>query len=70
MKVRVEVYKDEKGEFRVRYIKSGRVVADGGEGYKTQAKAIRTATRLFESEPAFFVPSEKDPDKFVAWKNG
>ena len=40
--LRIHIYKDAKKEFRWRIKRSGRVLADSGEGYKTRAKLDRT----------------------------
>lgn len=41
MKKTAEVYQDRAGEFRWRLKVGQKIVADGGEGYKTRASATR-----------------------------
>lgn len=46
----IETYRDRKGEHRWRLRHSnGRVVADGGEGYRRRADALRALTRLLDA---------------------
>jgi uncharacterized protein YegP (UPF0339 family) len=51
-KYTVEYYKDEANEWRWRVIASnGRIVADGGEGYKTKFFCAKDIKRLIEELP-------------------
>jgi uncharacterized protein len=44
-----EVYRDTRGEFRWRlWAPNGRIMADSGEGYRTQAACRRALARLKE----------------------
>lgn len=47
--LRVRIYKDKKKEFRWSIHRSGRTLADSGEGYSSRAKLLKTFTRLFAS---------------------
>ncbi len=39
--MKFEIYKDSRGEFRWRFVSSnGRTIADGSEGYSSEANAI------------------------------
>lgn len=39
--MKFEIYKDSRGEFRWRFISSnGRIIADGSEGYSSEANAV------------------------------
>ena len=42
-------YKDKAGFFRWRAMRSGRIVADSGEGYRSQKTGINSVTRLLEA---------------------
>ncbi len=47
MKMRFEVYKDGKGEWRWRLLaRNGRLVADCGEGYARRAQALKAVGRV------------------------
>lgn len=46
MKIKIEVYKDKKGEHRWRMKRSGRIVADSAEGYSRPSGAVRAVARL------------------------
>ena len=48
-KYHFEIYADAKGEFRFRLVASnGRIVAEGGEGYKRYQKCERDIERIKE----------------------
>ena len=49
MKTNFELYLDKIGEWRWRAKRSGRIVADGGEGYKKKAGALRSLQRFCNS---------------------
>jgi len=49
MKHKIEVYKDDAGEWRWRVRSgNGRIVAESGEGYKERRKALRPLYELLE----------------------
>jgi len=41
-RMKVIAYKDKKGDVRLRFMRSGRIIAESGEGYKREGKAMRT----------------------------
>lgn len=45
----VRIYKDREDKFRWAIKRSGRVLADSGEGYSSRAKLLKTFTRMFAS---------------------
>ena len=44
MKIHFTIYKDRRGEWRWRAKRSGRIIADSGEGYKRKSGALRAGT--------------------------
>src|SRR5919109_2724100 len=52
MKTNFELYRDKIGEWRWRARRAGRIVADGGEGYKRQAACLRSLQRFCNSSRA------------------
>lgn len=47
--LRIQVYKDKKGEWRWRFrARNNRVIADSGEGYKRKAGAVRAAWHMLD----------------------
>ena len=48
-KLKLIIYKDKRGEFRWKAKRSGRVVAEGGEGYNRRAKLYKTLDKLIYS---------------------
>ena len=44
--LKIVVYQDARNEFRWRMSRSGRIVADSGEGYKRASGALRAAKAL------------------------
>lgn len=46
-KYKFEIYQDAMNEWRFRILApNGRIVADGGEGYKTEAKCLKNINNL------------------------
>ena len=57
-KVRVQYYKDKKGEHRWRAkARNNRIIATGGEGYKTKAKLFHALHMIFNQIE--YVPFEE-----------
>jgi len=48
-KLKLIVYKDKRGEFRWKAKRSGRIVAEGGEGYNRRQKLTRTLENFLKS---------------------
>lgn len=48
-KLQIHIFKDSAGEFRWHAKRKGRIVAEGGEGYKTKQKLKKTLTNFFTS---------------------
>jgi uncharacterized protein YegP (UPF0339 family) len=49
--LRLQVYRDKKGEWRWRLVRKGRILADSGEGYKRQGTMLRTLRNLQRDLP-------------------
>lgn len=45
-KLKLVIYKDQKGQFRWRAVRSGRIVAESGEGYLRKRSLNRTLDNL------------------------
>jgi len=55
----IHIYKDKSGHFRWQMSRSGRIVADSGEGYKTKDRLKKT---LMNIRKALFLGLEKTTD--------
>lgn len=74
---RITVYVDEQRQYRWRFVSNGRCLADGGQGYRHRADAVRGLEstlggtvrdyaewpRLTRSVPPRFYSSTGDPDE-------
>lgn len=49
LKLQIHIYKDAAGEFRWHAKRSGRIVAEGGEGYKSKCKLKKTLLNIEKS---------------------
>ena len=49
MTTKITLYKDNAGEWRWRMKRSGRIVADGGEGYRQRASALHSLVEFLDS---------------------
>ena len=49
IKLQIHIYRDTAGEYRWRMKRSGRTIADSGEGYKTKEKLKTTLRNIKKS---------------------
>ncbi len=66
MKTRIEVYEDNKLEWRWRAVRKGRTVADSGEGYKKRAQAMSEARKILASPVAVYVQDNETGEMVLA----
>jgi len=58
MEYKFEVYKDISGEWRFRIVApNGKIVADGGEGYKTKFFCMKNIKKLQTKLPTAYIES-------------
>ena len=69
MKTKIEVYEDNKLEWRWRAVRKGRTVADSGEGYVKQAQATAEARKVLAPPVAVYTQDAETGEMKLA-ENG